>query len=131
MAKKRSDAERRLRQCERLSRLIRVLGCISGSGRWDAEALARELEVSQRTIHRDLQTLTLAGVPWFFDQESQAYRVRAGFRFPVVQVGVGRKSVDLTMILNTARQVIADAEKLVETLKILCSSLESEDRCQH
>ena len=82
MAKQRTDAERRARQCERLSRVLRVLRLISGPGRWDAEALAKELECSTRTIHRLLQTLSMAGVPWHFDEQLKCYRVRKGFRFP-------------------------------------------------
>lgn len=85
MAKKsRSDADRRLRQCERLGRVVRTLQLIMGNGRWDAEALARDLQCSTRTVHRILQTLSLAGVPWFYDQEASAYRVRPGYRFPAI-----------------------------------------------
>src|SRR5437762_999286 len=86
MAKKRTDAERRARQCERLSRLLRTLHLIMGPGRWDAEALARELECSRRTVHRLLQTLSMAGVPWHYDEAHQAYRVRRGFKFPGLDV---------------------------------------------
>lgn len=81
MAKKRSDAERRARQCERLSRLLRTLQLIMSKGRWDADALASELECSRRTVHRVMQTLSMAGVPWYFDSELRAYKVREGYRF--------------------------------------------------
>src|SRR5438045_8687025 len=86
MAKKRTDAERRARQCERLSRLLRTLHLIMGPGRWDAGALARELECSRRTVHRLLQTLSMAGVPWHYDETHQAYRVRRGFKFQGLDV---------------------------------------------
>lgn len=128
MRNKRTDAERRLRQCERLGRLLRVLRCISGPGRWDAEALARELEVSPRTIHRDLQTLTMAAVPVFYDRESQAYRVRPGFRFPLLPDDDREHSLDTVALLTSARRVISDAERLVETLRQLCTSLESRNQ---
>ncbi len=86
MAKKqRTDAERRIRQCERLGQLLRTLHLIMGKGRWDAAALAEELECSRRTVYRLLQTLSLAGVPWHFDKTCRAYRVRPGFKFPVIE----------------------------------------------
>src|SRR5690606_14065110 len=76
---------RRVRQCERLARLMQVLHLISGRGRWDAAALAEELECSTRTIHRLLQTLSMAGVPYYYCERTKAYRVRPGFKFPLLE----------------------------------------------
>lgn len=56
-----------------------------GKGRWDADGLAEELECSRRTVYRLLQTLSMAGVPWFFDKSCRAYRVRPGFKFPEIE----------------------------------------------
>lgn len=128
MARKRTDAERRLRQCERLSRLLRVLRLILGPGRWDAEALARELECSPRTVHRDLQTLSMAGVPWYFDKDTQAYHVRPGFRFPALESLSGVEGsaghLDPVAVLAAAKQVLANGERFVESLRQFCSTLE-------
>ncbi len=77
------DADRRARQCARLARVLRLLQLIQGRARWDAVSLAAELECSPRTVFRDLQVLTLAGVPWYFDGQEQSYRVRPDYRFPV------------------------------------------------
>ena len=79
----RPDRDRRLRQADRLGRILNVLRLIKGQGKWNAKSIASELEVTERTVYRDLQALEFAGVPWFYDAEEQSYRVRADYRFPV------------------------------------------------
>lgn len=120
MAKKRTDAERRIRQVERFSRLLRVLNCISGSGRWDAEALAKELECSRRTVHRLLQTLSLAGVPWYFDDNTKAYRVRSGFRFNLLPKPDRASGAGVpTEVIQQVQQALLLAESLATQLRDL------------
>ncbi len=80
--RRRNDADRRARQNDRLARVLRVLQLIQGRGRWTARAIAKELDCSERTIYRDLQVLEVAGIPWYFDDHDQSYRVRPGWQFP-------------------------------------------------
>jgi predicted DNA-binding transcriptional regulator YafY len=82
----RPEAQRRLRQADRLARILRLLQLIQRRGQRDAEAIARELECSVRTVYRDLTVLELAGVPWMFDKDTGGYRVRADYQFPVLQL---------------------------------------------
>jgi predicted DNA-binding transcriptional regulator YafY len=82
----RADADRRVRQADRLARLLRILEHIQSRGRWTAKNLALEEECSERTIFRSLQTLELAGVPWYFDESEKCYRVRPDYRFPVLNL---------------------------------------------
>lgn len=77
------DRDRRVRQADRLGRILNVLRLIQSRGKWNAKSIASELEVTERTVYRDLQALEFAGVPWFYDAEEQSYRVRADYRFPV------------------------------------------------
>ncbi len=121
MAKKqRSDADRRVRQCERLGRLLRLLHLIMGKGRWDAGTLAEELECSRRTVYRLLQTLSMAGVPWHFDESVKAYRVRPGFRFPDIEQSQGQSFT----AQHTPRELEPIVEQLIHDGKAFVNSLE-------
>jgi predicted DNA-binding transcriptional regulator YafY len=86
MKANRSDTDRRARQSVRLARVLRLLQLIQGRSCWNARTIAAELECSERTVFRDLQVLAVAGVPWYFDQQGECYRVRPDFRFPVLSL---------------------------------------------
>ncbi len=81
--KKRPDRDRRVRQNERMARVLKTLELIQSRGRWNAKAIAEEIGCSQRTVYRDLEVLEFSGVPWYFDENDQCYRVRPDYRFPV------------------------------------------------
>ena len=78
----RPEGDRRLRQADRLARVMRTLQLLLSRGRWNARDIAAEQECSERTIYRDMQVLQLAGIPVEFDQDDRCYRVRQDFRFP-------------------------------------------------
>lgn len=124
MAKKpqRTDADRRVRQCERLGRLLRVLQLIMGKGRWDADGLAEELECSRRTVYRLLQTLSMAGVPWYFDDSCRAYRVRPGFRFPELETEERSKNVPAELE-SVVLKLIADGDAFLKSMRELLEVL--------
>ena len=113
----RSDADRRVRQCERLARLFQLLRLITGSGKWDATALAKELGCSKRTIYRLLQTLSLAGVPWFLDAHLKAYKVRPGFKLSYLDVA-HNKDMDMGSeeIESVKARLIIDGERFAKSL---------------
>lgn len=143
MKSKRSDADRRLRQADRLARVLRILRKLQGHGRYDVKALAAEEECSERTVFRVLDVLELAGIPVEFDHDHRCYSLRSDFRFPVLnlsedellgqaaatsiskgpglQVGKGPKPTTEKLAAASREEVgqlLADAEEVVAVLDL-------------
>jgi len=141
MAKNRTDADRRMRQSDRLARVLRVLQLIQGTGPWTARSIAKELECSERTVYRDLQTLAAAGVPWYFDEYSQSYRIRDGYKGPFSHFptppkadlqehqAVPLSSDDARSIVSLAKEsaqrLLTEAESVVQALDRLTKAMEN------
>ncbi|QDT67908.1 HTH domain protein [Planctomycetes bacterium MalM25] len=79
---RRPDRDRRVNQAERLRRVLGVLQLIQSKGRYNARAIAQELGCSERTVYRDLEVLSFAGVPHFYDAADECYRVAGECRVP-------------------------------------------------
>ena len=139
----RPDRDRRVRQHERMARVLKVLELIQSRGRWNAKAIADELGCSERTVYRDLDVLEFAGVPWHYDETDQCYRVRPDYRFPVfglteeealgqalataltespgLDVGTGAAPTTRKLQASSAegiKEILADAAELISVLDL-------------
>jgi predicted DNA-binding transcriptional regulator YafY len=103
---------------ERLVKLLELLGSNAGI---QASVLARECGVSERTLLRDLNALTEAGFPVYFDR---GYRMAAPALLPAVTftvdealaLGLAAKQVGRPTAGRVARALGIAAEKLQQAL---------------
>ena len=69
----------------------------------------------------------MAGVPWFFDNDCQAYKVRPGFKFPAIHSSGGTESgnsPDPIVLIANAKKILVEGERFLGSLRHLISCLE-------
>jgi len=84
----------------RVHRLLRMITLLQGGRNYSAADLARELEVSKRTVYRDLNMLELAHIPYYFDPDTGGYRISGHFFLPPINLTLTEA---LSMLAMTGR----------------------------
>ncbi|MDF2663291.1 MAG: YafY family transcriptional regulator, partial [Paenibacillus sp.] len=65
----------------RADRLISILLLLQNHGQMTSKQLADKLEVSERTVHRDMEALSAAGIPVYSERGSQGgWKLTEGYR---------------------------------------------------
>jgi len=72
----------------RIYRLLRLITLLQSGRDLTANDLAEELDVSRRTIFRDLNMLEMAHIPYYFDEARGSYRISRHFFLPPVNLTV-------------------------------------------
>ncbi len=70
----------------RIHRLLKILTLIQAETGWNAKRLAEEVGTTERNVYRDMQMIQGAGIPYYFDEDTQGYRVRRDFFMPPVEL---------------------------------------------
>jgi len=111
----------------RADRLLAILLLLQTRGRSTAAALAERLEVSQRTIYRDLDALSAAGVPVYAERGAHGGCIlRPGYRTDLT--GLNAEEVAALFAGTAGRQLDPLGVSLKSALAKLEAALPSERR---
>ncbi|MGW5645510.1 helix-turn-helix transcriptional regulator [Saccharopolyspora sp. NPDC003752] len=104
----------------RASRLVSILLLLQTRQRMTAQELADELEVSARTIYRDVESLSAAGVPLYGEPGHEGgYRLLEGFRTKLTGLTAGEaESLFLTGLPAAAAELGLGAVVTAAQLKL-------------
>jgi len=89
----------------RADRLLSILLLLQNRGRATTRELAERLEVSPRTIHRDMEALSASGVPVYADRGATGgWKLAEGYRTNLT----GLKTEEMNSLLLAAPALLAD-----------------------
>ncbi|WP_046501452.1 helix-turn-helix transcriptional regulator [Streptomyces odonnellii] len=111
----------------RAARLIKMVLLLQSRPSMTAAELARELEVSERTITRDAQALSEAGVPVYADRgRSGGYRLIGGYRTRLTGLARGEaEALFLSGVPGALREMGLDDVSSAARLKVSAALLPS------
>ncbi|SFJ23738.1 Predicted DNA-binding transcriptional regulator YafY, contains an HTH and WYL domains [Paenibacillus sp. UNC496MF] len=90
----------------RADRLLAVLGLLQAHGKLSSKEIAEKLEVSERTIHRDMQALSVAGIPVYADRgNGGGWSLPEGYRSRLTGMTAGEIS---SLLFLQASDVVRD-----------------------
>lgn len=83
----------------RLQRILRLITILQSGRFYNPNELGDELEVSRRTIFRDLDTLRRAGIPYFHDERKSGYKISSHYLLPPLNLDL-QEALALLLLLT-------------------------------
>ena len=68
----------------RVQRILKLLTALHSGGALSVDDLSGEMDVTRRTIFRDLSVLEKAGVPFQYDRVEKRYKIRQDYFIPPI-----------------------------------------------
>jgi predicted DNA-binding transcriptional regulator YafY len=85
----------------RLERVLKLLVVLQSGRLYRPGELAEQLGVSRRTVFRDLDVLYHAGIPCYYDEEQQGYRINGNFFLPPMNLKLS-EALSLLLVAQQA-----------------------------
>ncbi|QTH42428.1 WYL domain-containing protein [Cohnella sp. LGH] len=90
----------------RADRLLSLLSLLQARGRMTSKQLADELEISERTVHRDMEALAAAGIPVYAERGAAGgWQLSEGYRNRITGMTIGEIR---SLLLLHSSSVVAD-----------------------
>ncbi len=115
----------------RAIRLVRLIRLLHGQGHRPVDTLCQELDVSRRTVFRDLKTLEEAGLPCRFDRADQTYVLDRKSFLPPLQLETDEALALLTLIRKAIHPQITPGYEAALTAAMKIESTLPRDLVKH
>jgi predicted DNA-binding transcriptional regulator YafY len=113
----------------RADRLLSLLMLLQSRGRLTAAQLAAELEVSERTVYRDIDALSSAGVPVYGDRGPEGgYALLDSYRTDLTGLTAGETRALLLLTIPTALSDLGLDDEMAHALRKLAAALPAAQR---
>ncbi|MCA9256653.1 MAG: transcriptional regulator [Phycisphaerales bacterium] len=107
---------------DRVRRLLQLLTLLRSGKAFGADRLAAELQISRRTVFRDLKLLESAGVPYKFEHDEGNYKLEMSLSLPPTQLNMDEA---LALLLATRVMMSSAAHPMYRAVSDAALKIES------